>query len=294
MKKHRDSTADASVERDLARRAVAGEAAALEELLVRLQPWVLRLATYILQSRADAEDATQEILVKVATRLASFEGASAVRTWVYRVAVNHLLDCKRSRAEGSVTGFECYARYLESATDSDPDGLATSQADVALLVEEARLSCTLGMLLCLDRRQRLVFVLGELLEVSDGVGAELAGVTRANFRQLLSRAREQLSSFMRERCGLVDPRSPCRCARKTAAFVRDGIVDPARLQFAPAHLARARRMATRVSRELGHLPGIEASRALYPEAVAGDPSASVRAALARPELRALLGLESQH
>lgn len=294
MKKPRQTAGEAARDRELARRAVAGEATALEGLLRGLQPWVLRLATYMLQSRADAEDATQEILVKVATRLATFEGASAVRTWVYRVAVNHLVDCRRSRAEASVADFDCYARYLDAAPDLDPEGLATSRADVALLVEEARLSCTLGVLLCLDRRQRLVFVLGELLELGDRVGADLAGLSRANFRQLLSRAREQLSSFMHEHCGLVDPANPCRCARKTAAFVRDGIVDPARLQFAPAHVARARAAAPRVARALAATQGAPSLRHLYPADVTADPAASVRAVLSHPELRHLLGLEIHH
>jgi RNA polymerase sigma factor (sigma-70 family) len=215
--------------------ATAGDRQALEALLRRQQAWIYNLAFYMLHHRQDAEDATQEILVRVVTGLSSFRRASAFRTWAHRIAVNHVLDRKRSRPEAVVTGFDCYADYLDRAPDEDfPDG-AQASPETALLVEEASISCTMGMLLCLDRQQRMAFLLGEMLETNDVIGAELLGTTRENFRQSLARARAKLSGFMRGRCGLVDPQSSCRCARKTQAFVRDRIVDPKRLQFAVGH-----------------------------------------------------------
>ena len=59
-------------------------------------------------SPQDAEDATQEILVKVLTRLSSFEGRSSFRTWLYRVAFNHLLNMKRGREELKVMRRICW------------------------------------------------------------------------------------------------------------------------------------------------------------------------------------------
>lgn len=47
----------------------------------------------------DAEDATQEILVNILTRLSCFEGRSSFRTWLYRIAVNHLLNIRRARVK---------------------------------------------------------------------------------------------------------------------------------------------------------------------------------------------------
>lgn len=133
-----------------------------------------------------------------------------------------------------------------------------------MLVEEARLSCMMGMLLCFNREQRLVFILGEILDVGDALGAEVTGLSRANFRQQLHRAREQLNSFLRERCGLVDERNPCRCTRKTAAFVKDGIVDPKQLVFVAPHLAKVREAAPQKARQFD--AAMEQSRlALYGE-----------------------------
>lgn len=223
----------------LVARALAGSADDLEALLRRHERWIYNVALRMLQRPADAEDATQEALLRVVTRLSTFRGESAFRTWAYRIAFRRVLDHRRSRPEEAVHGFECYGAYLASAPDEAlEDG--SVPADTRLVVEEARLSCMLGLLLCLDRDQRLVFVLGELFEVSDAVGAEVLGLTRANFRQRLARSRQQLQEFLRGHCGLVDPANACRCARKTRAFVRDGIVDPERLVFAGPHLASMR------------------------------------------------------
>jgi RNA polymerase sigma factor (sigma-70 family) len=217
----------------------------LETLLRRHEGWLYGVAFRFLQSTADAEDATQESLLKIATRLATFRGESAFRTWAYRIAMRHLLDRKRSRPELSVAGFDCYGHYLSRAADEDPDDPSVMPADTALIVEEARQTCLLGMLLCLDREQRLVFVLGDLLEVSDTMGAEVLELSPDNFRQRLTRARRQLVEFAQGHCGLVDAANRCRCARKTRAFIRDGLVDPKRLLFARPHRALMEEASTR-------------------------------------------------
>jgi hypothetical protein len=96
-----------------------------------------------------------------------------------------------------------------------------------------------------------VFILGEIFELSDREASELLDLTPDHFRQLLGRARAQLSAFMQARCGLVDPRNPCRCHTKTRAFVRDGIVDPENLTFLPKVVAGARDLAAHVAPHLG-------------------------------------------
>ncbi len=257
---------DRPSDEELVTSALTGDAQALSQLLRRQEPWLFNLALYMLHHRQDAEDATQEILVKIATGLGGFRAESRFFTWARRIAVNHLLDFRRSRPEQVVTGFGCYSEYLDNAPDSDFLASPEPSSEKKLLVEEARISCTLGMLLCLDRGQRVVFLLGEILETSDVVGAELLGITPDNFRQRLSRAREQLTSFLSGRCGLVDANNPCRCARKTAAFIRDQIVDPQRLLFTRGHLANLSSVVGDRHRDLGALLGKtrEELRQLYP------------------------------
>ncbi len=272
---------DTETDEDLAALATAGDRRALELLLRRQQAWIFNLAFYMLHHRQDAEDATQEILVRVATGLASFRRASVFRTWAHRIAVNHVLDRKRSRPEDVVSGFDCYADYLDRAPDEDFAGSAKSSPETALLIEEARISCTMGMLLCLDRQQRMVFLLGEMLETNDAIGAELMGTSRENFRQLLARTRAKLSGFMRGRCGLVDAQAPCRCARKTQAFVRDGILNPSRLQFALGYAERIDREGKSRARALAAFQRatLEDLRELYPWFEPPDVVAKLRKAI---------------
>lgn len=72
----------------LARIASAGDLAALNVLLVTVRPEVLRLCTRMLPNREDAEEACQDTLLAVARGIPRFEGRSAFRTWLYRLAAN--------------------------------------------------------------------------------------------------------------------------------------------------------------------------------------------------------------
>jgi RNA polymerase sigma factor (sigma-70 family) len=230
-----------------------GDEGALEALVERHRPWIYNVALRMVYVPQDADDATQEILIKVVTSLASFERRSRLRTWLYRIAVNHLLNMKRTRAEEIGYTFERYGDGLDSTPDLDLPDPSTVPADVQLLVDEARIGCTMGMLLCLDREQRLVYVLGEIFGVADAVGAEMLDVSRDAFRQRLSRARRDLHQFMDRKCGLVNSANPCRCARKTQAFINAGFVDPARLLFARSHVTRIRELAPKLHQDLNEL-----------------------------------------
>ena len=75
-------------EASLVARAVDGDKAALEEVIRLLQDPLYRLALRMVWRPADAEDATQEILIRVVTRLASWRGEAKLLTWAYRIGVN--------------------------------------------------------------------------------------------------------------------------------------------------------------------------------------------------------------
>jgi RNA polymerase sigma factor (sigma-70 family) len=227
----------------LVMRAQSGDREALEELVRRHHSWVYNIAARMLFHPQDGEDATQEILLKAVTRLSSFEGRSSFRTWLYRIAINHLLNMKRSRAEEAATSFRVYGDALDNTPDAElPDARSVSP-DVKLLVKEAMIACTSGMVLCLDRPQRLAYILGEILAVTDIVAAEVLELTPENFRQRLARARRDLHNFMNDKCGLVNRENPCRCARKTRGFIQAGHVDPDNLVFARDRLLLVREAA---------------------------------------------------
>src|SRR5712675_2288756 len=146
----------------LVARARAGDREALEELVRHHQGWIYNIALRMVFYPQDAEDATQEILLKAVTSLSAFEGRSSFRTWLYRIVVNHVLNMKRGRADAAGWTFTRYSDSLNATPDMDLPDQRSVPADVQLLVEEARIGCTSGMLLCLDREQRLIYVLGEI------------------------------------------------------------------------------------------------------------------------------------
>jgi RNA polymerase sigma factor (sigma-70 family) len=223
-------------DRALVARARSGSREALEDLIRRHQGWIYNIAVRMLYHPHDAEDATQEILLKAVTRLSSFEGRSSFRTWLYRIVVNHVLNMQRGRVEQAALDFPAYGAALDTTPDLELPDPRTTSAEVRLLVTEAMISCVSGMLLCLDREQRLTYILGAILGVSDTVGAELLEISSENFRQRLARARRDLHSFMDDKCGLVNHANPCRCAKKTRGFIQAGHVDPEHLLFAQEHI----------------------------------------------------------
>jgi RNA polymerase sigma factor (sigma-70 family) len=239
-------------EEELVAKAQSGDRAALEALLGQHRPWIFNIALRMLYRHADAEDATQDILVKVLKALPEFRGESRFRTWLYRIAVNHVLNMKKEKWAvcDPLCSFSAASAGLAQTPDLDPPDPRTIPVPVEILIEETKTLCMVGTLLCLDGRQRLVFILGEIFGVSDEVGAEIAEVTPVNFRQILSRARRDLYEYLRGNCSLVDPAASCKCMRKTRAFVQAGVVDPQKLKFTAEHCRKVREVADGRAEEL--------------------------------------------
>jgi RNA polymerase sigma factor (sigma-70 family) len=235
---------------ELVEQARNGDRGALEKLVLRHQAWIYNIAVRMVYRPQDAEEVTQEVLIKVITKLSTFKGQSQFRTWLYRIAANHVLNMKRRSVETQKLTFAMYGAGISNTPDLDLPDPKSVPVDVPLLVEEAKIACTAGMLLCLDRKQRLIFTLGEILGASDTVGGEVLEMTADNFRQCLARARRDLYSFMNNQCGLVNKNNPCRCSKKTKGFIELGHVDPNKLSFVPQHVERVKDVAAETVREI--------------------------------------------
>jgi len=235
---------------ELVERAKSGDRGALEKLVLRHQAWIYNIAIRMVFRPDDAEEVTQEVLVKVITKLSTFQGESKFRTWLYRITTNHVLNIKRRAAESQELTFARYGKAIDETPDLDLPDPSAVPVEVPLLVEEAKIGCTMGMLLCLDRKQRLVFTLGEILGVSDTVAGEVLEMSPDNFRQSLARARRELYSFMNNQCGLVNKNNPCRCPKKTRGFIEAGHVDPQHLWFVPLHVERVKEAAAATARAI--------------------------------------------
>lgn len=209
------------------KRAQRGDPAALNDLISAIQPKIYGLSLRMLWHPEDAKDATQEILLRIVTRLATFRGKSSFLTWAYRVAANHLLSWRKSRMEAQAFTFEKFGKDLEEGLEDK-----SQRPENMLLLQEMRVGCTLGMLLCLDRAHRVTYVLGEILDFDSKDGASILGIKPATFRKRLERARNDILQFMRAHCGLANPANRCRCHRRLRRATELRRIDSKHLLFA--------------------------------------------------------------
>jgi RNA polymerase sigma factor (sigma-70 family) len=209
--------------------ALNGSMAALEALIYRHQHFIYNIALKMMGNVQVAQDITQEVLIKLITNLSKFKKESNFRTWLYRITFNQFLQMKKSMSELATESFEIVEKQLDSIPIQALSLL--EESELRDQIEETKLTCMNGMLLCLERDQRLVFILGELFNINHDLGANLLNISKDNFRQKLSRARKDLYNFMNNKCGLIRKENPCRCSGKTKGFIRAGKVNPENLQF---------------------------------------------------------------
>jgi len=222
---------------ELVSRARDGDHQAQDALVRAVQDRIYRLALRMLGDPAEAQDAVQDILMRMLRHLDGFRGEAAFTTWIYRIAANQLLTHRRKRAIRTAATLDAMGTFLDT-------GLRAPAAAVdPVLVEESKLICTQAMLQCLDPDQRLAYILGEIVEVSSDEGAAIVEATPETFRKRLERARERIAAFTSGRCGLVDDRHPCRCGHQIENGIAHGLIDVSRLHYAnhPVH-QKARRI----------------------------------------------------
>lgn len=235
-----DSANQDKSEQQLVRAAQQGSYAALEKLITRHRSFIFNISLRMCGSVHDADDATQEILIKVITHLSTFQGKSSFRTWLYRIVSNHVLNMKRGHRENLSSSFESHRIFLENIPDTELGHEFDNDAQKRLLIEETKTQCLMGMLLCLDRKERLVFTLGAIFNARSSIAGEIVGVSAVNFRKILSRSRKKIQNYMCENCGLMNNNNVCRCSKKTQSLVDAGIIDPGRLEFASTHSRKIR------------------------------------------------------
>jgi RNA polymerase sigma-70 factor, ECF subfamily len=168
----------------------------------------------MLASLDDADDAVQETLLRAWKSLASFEGRSSVRTWLFRIATNVALDIvsRRSRRELPVS-FGPPSAFGESLVSPVTDiswmapypgpyartahGIADENADLdqpesRFAAHETIELAYVAALQHLSAHQRAVFVLREALDFSAAETAEILDTTVAAVNSALQRARAQI------------------------------------------------------------------------------------------------------
>lgn len=246
------------VNQTLVEQSLGGDKRALNKLIQLHQPFIYNVAWKMAHDPNDALDLTQETLIKVITKLAQFNFKSSFRTWLYRIVVNEFLQSKRRKGEEQFSSFEDYAERLEAI----PNPALTKEEEIEYeeLSKEMQIRCMSGMLMCLTREQRLIFILGDTFGVDHKLGAELFDVSPQNFRVKLHRARKDLFNYMTDKCGLVNKANPCRCPKKAKALKKRGMLDEQKMLF---NIATKTRVADFVEAEYETLHDIVDEKYLF-------------------------------
>ena len=213
--------------------AIKGSRQALEEVVRRIQDSVYALSLRMLFYPVDAEDATQEILIKVITNLNGFRFEGSFQAWVMRIAANHLKTIRRKKVKNLELTMEKAQEIIDRAEArgwfSQP-----MEAPEPILEAEMRSACTQALLQALDPEHRLAFVLGAIIEVSSTEGAFIQDISTDAFRKRLSRARKRIKDFLSANCGFFDESKRCNCSGVLAGHMNQGWIDPQRPVFVSA------------------------------------------------------------
>ena len=213
-------------------KAIAGDKNALESLIAGVQDIVFNLSLRMLGTFADAEDATQDILLKMITHLSSFRGDSSFTTWVFRIAVNHLKNYKKHMFAHHPLSFEFYGNDIENGkTESVPD--LTQNVEKEILAEELKMSCTNVMLQCLDVESRCIFILGTMFQIDSRIAGDILEITPEAYRQRLSRIRKKMADFLGEYCGEYGS-GRCKCKERVNYAIQNHRINPLQLDYMTA------------------------------------------------------------
>lgn len=216
-------------EKQMIEEAVSGNQKALEALLCSVQDMVFNLSLRMLGMLPDAEDATQEILIKVMTHLSDFRQESSLSTWVFRIALNHLKNYQKGMFSRHPLSFEAYGEDIASGRERDVPDMSQG-VDSGLLEQELKLSCSNVMLQCLDPHSRSIYILGTMFRLDSRIAADILETTPEAYRQKLSRIRKKMGTFLSEYCGLSGT-GICSCKRRTNYAIASHRIDPANLSF---------------------------------------------------------------
>lgn len=213
-------------------KAISGDKNALETLIAGVQDLVFNLSLRMLGTFADAEDATQDILLKMITHLSSFRGDSSFTTWVFRIAANHLKNYKKHMFAHYPLSFEYYGNDIENANIQDVPDL-TQNVEKDILAEELKMSCTNVMLQCLDMESRCIFILGTMFKIDSRIAGDILDMTPEAYRQRLSRIRRKMADFLGEYCGEYGG-GRCKCKDRVNYAIQSRRLNPLHLDYTKA------------------------------------------------------------
>jgi RNA polymerase sigma-70 factor (ECF subfamily) len=188
---------------ELVRRAQAGGLDAFEALTNRYEQRVFSLATRILRQEQDAEDITQQTFLSALENLAGFRGEASFATWLFRIATHAALKVIRKRKGLETVSLEAATESADSGeTVPHPEFIADWRQSPEQLVHKNEIQRLLDEALAqLDEKHRLVFLLRDVEGLSIKETADALGLSEANTKVRLLRARLQLRELLTQTLG---------------------------------------------------------------------------------------------
>jgi len=176
-------------ELELVDRCRRGELGAFEELYRAHAGRLYSLAVRMLGNQADAEDLLQEIFLSAHRKLESFRGDAALGTWLYRLAMNQILDHVRSRAAraGQLTDGLDDASLLADASGHRLADRAIDRIDLERAVAELPEGC------------RAAFVLHDVEGLEHREVSEVLGIAEGTSKSQVHKARLKLRGLLSQR-----------------------------------------------------------------------------------------------
>jgi RNA polymerase sigma-70 factor (ECF subfamily) len=161
----------------------------------------------------DADDLTQIVFAKAAKALPHFRGDAQASTWLYRIAANTASDWLRSRSAREAKLTVQLPEVLDGAASL---AVVDSQSSPEQrLVRKDMRDCIRGEIGQLSESNREVLILGELRGITDEEVAQTLGITRANVKVRLHRARAQLKQAIEARCDFYRTELSCAPIKPT-------------------------------------------------------------------------------
>jgi RNA polymerase sigma-70 factor (ECF subfamily) len=133
---------DTTQDRQLIARLQAGDETAVQDLADRYRPRITQLAMRYMKNREDAEEVTQDVLMKVYRKVGAFRGDSALSSWIYRITFNTAMSRLRTNRAERAAGEE-RERILATDRHDEDMRVAKEPADWHHLPDEAVLRAEL-------------------------------------------------------------------------------------------------------------------------------------------------------
>lgn len=202
-----DSAREAAVDAELVRRFNQGDEAAFLRIMERYQSKIYAAVICLLHNHADAEEVTQDTLIRAHRGLARFRGDASLATWLYRIAVNlarnrHWYYFRRRRQDtlslDHSLADENEGTFADLIAAASPDpAQETAAGEFTGLIASAMAK--------LDRQQREILIMRNVANLSYQEIAQSLRINVGTVKSRIARARENLRQLMAAECPEFSP-----------------------------------------------------------------------------------------